>query len=598
MPRVIVADDSSLILKNYSFILEYLGVDFVLCHNGREALENFIREPADLVVLDVSMPIMDGLEACRQIRRLPQGIGVPVIIVSSMDDEEDILNGLDAGANDYLLKPIKEAHFIAKLRTFLKTSSLHKVDINMAKAQTIFAKNFQIERLLGYGAHSVVFLASDIRKSEQKVAIKLLREDIQSDQLIQDFFKTAEKLKSISSPYILKIFDFGQFNDRLYLIIEYADEGDLARIIKPRKLPEPEAVKLGLNMANALVDLESKHLIHMDIKPENIMCQNGVYKLGDFGFNTTKETATMPIDTQTWTTPAYLAPEFLSSTEVCHKSDVYSLGVTLYQVVTGDNPFLADKPVISMFRQVNLIPPSLKECNNKFTNYFSDTVNAMIAKDPEARPSAKKLVEIFTQLNGLWELTPEPQIDIAGQKPINTTRELEIPAEQSEKKIKNSLNKIVPKSPKRDLKSFSISQHRFDRHSRSSAVVLTTLKLLLILCVIASASFIGGSGLYRLIFSASAAAPPIGALTRVVCEKCAVQTTRRITDISECHCEKCGSPMRFLEECASCHYHFPLPPPPKDKENNLQEYVAWETQSKKCPKCDSTDTHPAKIPSK
>jgi len=113
MSRIVVADDDKLAHVIYRNILGKLGHDCELFDNGLKAVEAVERETPDLVILDYEMPVMDGCQACQAIRGLPEGINIPIIVVSANDAQEEILECLNAGANDYLVKPIKEAILVA-----------------------------------------------------------------------------------------------------------------------------------------------------------------------------------------------------------------------------------------------------------------------------------------------------------------------------------------------------------------------------------------------------------------------------------------------------------------------------------------------------
>ena len=139
MSKILVADDSILAQKSYEQMLEFLGYEVIMCSNGIEAVNAFMEQNPDLVILDVDMPAMNGFEACRKIRKTADGLNVPIIIVSAGDSEEDVVHGMNAGANDYLLKPVKESHLIAKLKTSLKFSMVHKDDLELVKHPVAFA---------------------------------------------------------------------------------------------------------------------------------------------------------------------------------------------------------------------------------------------------------------------------------------------------------------------------------------------------------------------------------------------------------------------------------------------------------------------------
>jgi len=399
MARIIVADDNLLIRKIYENTLQYMGHEYILCENGQIAYDEFCKDKTDLVILDMEMPIMNGLETCEKIRQLPEGISVPIIIVSAHEGEEDITRGLNAGANDYLIKPIKEAHLIAKLKSYLNVSALKDGDIHLVKKKVQLAGRYEFRRILGYGSNAVVFLAHDLQEGNVPVAIKLLKEDSEKESIVNAFFTTAEKVQRLNHPNILKIYHYGQFQQRLYVVLEYSPYGDLATMIKPAPFSESLLLKVALDIANGLSELSKNQLLHLDIKPENILIKDNQFKLADFGMVTERESATMPMNAGLWATMAYISPEYLTGdADLSIKSDIYSLGVTLYYAATGSNPFTSDKASVAMYNQLNLIPPAISDCVEDFSIPLSDLIQGMLNKNPEERPGIDELLSSLNEL--------------------------------------------------------------------------------------------------------------------------------------------------------------------------------------------------------
>ncbi len=398
MAKILIADDSLIARKSYESMLSGMGHEVVLSVDGRDAIEKFSLERPELLILDVDMPEVDGIAACREIRRDPNGLLTPIIIVSALDNENDIFRGLDAGANDYLIKPVKEAHLLTKLKNFLGIASLHKHDFELLKSATVFAGRYKIEKLLGLGVHASVFLASDQVKNNRQVALKLLRKNFASEDITRLLLDGARRLAEIDSPHIVKVLDTGQLTDRVYVVMELMSGGSLENILKSKLLSEFEATLLGYDLSCALKALEDKRIVHLDVKPGNILYGEN-YKLADFGVITPRNSGALPQSGEIWGTVAYVSPEYLTGGELTIKSDVYSLGITLYRAVTGDNPFDSDRPSVSMFRQMNLTPPPVTQFDPSISKYFSNTVQGMLDKDPESRPEPGELMEVFAGLD-------------------------------------------------------------------------------------------------------------------------------------------------------------------------------------------------------
>ncbi len=422
MARIIIADDDKVAQTIYRNAIDFMGHEPVIFSDGLAAVNDFRENSADLVILDNMMPVMHGIEACRQIRALPGGSGVPIIIVSGMDDESDILKGINAGANDYLLKPVKESHLFAKLKIFLRMSSLHKNDFELAKNHVVFSDRYRILKMLGYGTHSIVFLAEAVDDGNRKIALKLFKETPEVSEIFDSFLETAGKLRKLNSEYVLKFHEFGQCDGRLFVAMDYAPNGDLSKKIKGKVISQVEAAHLGLDIASAIRDISKEGIVHFDLKPENIMiAENGRFLLGDFGIITTRTGTTVPIRREIWSTLAYLPPEYFVEDQIyVEKSDIYSLGVTIYQALSGENPFQSEKAGAVMFCQVNLVPPDLRTLNPAFDDDLCRVLNLMLSKKSDLRPGVEDLIQAFSKILLRFKSNPEKAIPLTLLKrPVN-----------------------------------------------------------------------------------------------------------------------------------------------------------------------------------
>lgn len=218
---------------------------------------------------------------------------------------------------------------------------------------------YQVEKELGKGAMGVVYLGKD-PKIGRMVAIKTmaLSQEFEADELkdVKDrFFREAETAGRLSHPNIVSIFDAGEEHDLAYIAMEFVKGGDLTRYIKPQNLmPISEVLRLMADAADALDYAHSNSVVHRDIKPANMMLldEGKVIKLMDFGIariaDSSKTKTGMVLGT-----PSYMSPEQLSGKKVDGRSDLFSLGVTLYQLLTGSLPFQADSMATLMFKIAN-----------------------------------------------------------------------------------------------------------------------------------------------------------------------------------------------------------------------------------------------------
>lgn len=400
MPRIILAEDDKLIHKVYEKILRGEGYE-LSCHEcGTDALEDFKANSADLVIVDMEMPDMLGHEVCEAIRQLPEGTRVPIMIVSGHDDEEDIMKGLNAGANDYLLKPIKPTELKAKIAKLVEYSSGLHEDLDLARNKFVVFGKYRLSKLIGNGAHSCVFLAEALG-GDGSFAVKTLKSDIPDfKSFIESFMDASRKLMAMDCPELVKVYECGQQADHYFMVMERADGGTLGERLKNSgPLSEREAARVGANVLKALKALEENQIFHMDVKPDNIMIVDGNYKLGDIGFAKRAGAETTKLSEELWGTPDYLSPEKISGDKsLASSADVYALGVTLYQAVSGANPFHMGNAASTMYSQLNSTPAPLFGAVKGISVEFSSLVAQMLQKNPAERPALATLATQFAAL--------------------------------------------------------------------------------------------------------------------------------------------------------------------------------------------------------
>jgi len=250
---------------------------------------------------------------------------------------------------------------------------------------------YQVEKELGKGAMGVVYLGKD-PKIGRMVAIKTmaLSQEFEADEL-QDvkerFFREAETAGRLSHPNIVSIFDAGEEHDLAYIAMEFVKGGDLTRHIKPNTLlPVTEVLRLMADAADALDYAHSNSVVHRDIKPANMMllAESQVIKLMDFGIariaDSSKTKTGMVLGT-----PSYMSPEQLAGKKVDGRSDLFSLGVTTYQLLTGSLPFQADSMATLMFKIANEMHASALIVRPDLPPALTAIIDRVLAKNYEQR---------------------------------------------------------------------------------------------------------------------------------------------------------------------------------------------------------------------
>jgi serine/threonine protein kinase len=229
-------------------------------------------------------------------------------------------------------------------------------------AEKSFFGNYELERELGHGGMGTVYLARDPGLN-RTVALKILKADLSHDPAFaQRFLEEVEVTASLAHPNIIRVYTMGEQDGRLYLVMEHLDQPGLEqRMDQSGKISERDVLEIGIGVASALqFAFEETGMIHRDIKPGNILFGRGnIPKLADFGLAAGARSALGQQD-EIWGTPYYVSPERLNREEEDIRSDLYSLGATLYHAMAGRAPFEAETAEEVAKRHLLDRPPPLR----------------------------------------------------------------------------------------------------------------------------------------------------------------------------------------------------------------------------------------------
>ena len=258
--------------------------------------------------------------------------------------------------------------------------------------------NYQLERELGQGGMGTVYLAKDSGLNRY-VALKILRSDLGDDpSFSRKFLEEVEVTASLAHPNIIRVFTLGEQEGRLYLVMEHLDEPSLEnRMDKQTKVSEREVLEIGIGIASALQFAhEETGLIHRDIKPGNILFGRGnIPKLADFGLAAGARSALGQQD-EIWGTPYYVSPERLLREPEDIRSDIYSLGATLYHAIAGRPPFEAETAEEVAKRHISDRPPPLLSFCSDAQEQTVITLDRCLAKKTSSRWTS--YTELISQL--------------------------------------------------------------------------------------------------------------------------------------------------------------------------------------------------------
>lgn len=280
---------------------------------------------------------------------------------------------------------------------------------------------YQIVEPLGQGGMGSVYLAERL-PDEFEVAIKIIRLEHAGNPTVHErFIREVRHTTSISSPHVVRIFDTGMSPDgRVYLVMERLEGETLTERLRRRPpLRGLEAMHIARDVARALAAAHDTGVIHRDLKPDNIfICRDGTVKVVDFGIakafageeRRRRHLVSEPSLTEAHRvvgTPVYMSPEVITKDGLSPASDLYSLGVILYEAMVGEPPFYEEDAIGTMYRHLHETPRRLREVDPKLEipGALETLVRDLLAKKPEDRPSSA--VEVVRRLEAIMRVMRE-----------------------------------------------------------------------------------------------------------------------------------------------------------------------------------------------
>ena len=256
----------------------------------------------------------------------------------------------------------------------------------------VIAGRYELLELLGKGGMGVVYRAAD-RELSLAVALKILRPKLSYDPEFIEMFKREVTLaRMLSHPNIIKIYDLNRMGNMWFVSMEYLQGEEVKDvIIREGKLTSERVQHIGLQMLSALSHSHSRNLIHSDVKPQNIFIDDkGHATLVDFGIARTMSSHSK--DQVVYGTPGYISPEQITGNPATPCSDIYSLGISLYEMLTGRMPFEEDSMDLILESQLKTTPPPPSHFSPEVPKWMDSLVMKMMARKPVDRFATAELV--------------------------------------------------------------------------------------------------------------------------------------------------------------------------------------------------------------
>lgn len=290
--------------------------------------------------------------------------------------------------------------------------------------EELLGGRYRLIEVVGGGGMAIVYRALDTFL-DRSVAIKVMRKELLEDPtFVERFRQEAQAVARLSHPNIVSIYDVGESSQGYYIVMEFVEGSTLKTIIESGPLSVAAALDYGRQIADALIEAHNKKIIHRDIKPHNILItSSGRVKVTDFGIARAMTQATL-VHTGTIIGSAhYFSPEQARGAFLDARSDIYSLGVVLYEMLSGVLPFDGTSPIAVAIKHIQDTPPAINELRPEIPTNVASIITRAMAKDPSQRyQSAEDMKQdiIKAEKDVEPKITPTP---LPLEKPVEVSQE-------------------------------------------------------------------------------------------------------------------------------------------------------------------------------
>ncbi|MGE3372920.1 MAG: response regulator [Vicinamibacteria bacterium] len=412
------------------------GFNVLSAEGGRQALRLLDSHPIDLVLLDIMMPDVSGIDVLREVRKSRSPEDLPIIMATAKSDSDDVVEALELGANDYVTKPLDFPVVLARLQSQLRgrasraakdareeaLAARRLLDGPEVRPGGVLADRYRLESRIGAGAFGTVYRAIHL-ELDAPVAVKVLQAgmDTAPDALAR-FRREGISACRVRHPNAVSVLDFGITPSGVaYLVMELLDGHSLLEeLLRKRTLPPGRCARLLIPVCDVLATAHDTGVIHRDVKPSNIFLQRTpvgeIVKVLDFGIAKIAGEAalgqSLTVEGSILGTPAYMAPERFGGRGYDGRSDVYALGISLYQMLEGRLPFMSSaEPMAVAMMHINEPPPPLTRLASPAREEMQRLLDWTLAKKPPERPSARELGAALAQV--VDRLGDDPRLALA-----------------------------------------------------------------------------------------------------------------------------------------------------------------------------------------
>ena len=305
----------------------------------------------------------------------------------------------------------------------------------VTKGQLINGR-YEVIRSIGEGGMANVYLGYD-KILDRNVAIKVLRGDLANDEkFVRRFQREALSASSLSHPNIVAMYDVGEDDGLYYIVMEYVEGKTLKQLLKKRgSLTLSEAIDIMLQLTDGMAHAHDSYIVHRDLKPQNIMIQDdGQIKITDFGIAMALNSTQLTQTNSVMGSVHYLPPEQAAGKGATIKSDIYSMGIIFYELLTGELPFKGDSAVEIALKQMKEPLPDVHKLNNDIPQSIENIILKATAKNPKNRYDDAKSMhdDLLTALND-DRINEEPYVYPYPEHEVDETTKVMKPIKDEEK---------------------------------------------------------------------------------------------------------------------------------------------------------------------
>ena len=364
----------------------------------------------------------------------------------------------------------------------------------LSKGQKI-NNRYEIVKSIGEGGMANVYLAND-KILDRKVAVKVLRGDLSSDdRFIRRFQREALSVSNLSHPNIVEVYDVGEEDGQYYIVMEYIEGKTLKQLLKKREsLTLPEVIDIMTQLTDGISHAHESYIIHRDIKPQNIMIEDdGRIKITDFGIAMALNATQLTQTNSVMGSVHYLPPEQASGKAATVKSDIYSLGILMYELLTGTVPFKGDNAVEIALKHMKDKIPSIRKQDPSIPQSVENILLKAAAKNPRNRYDTAKemhddLLTCLTEEHANdKKITFEyPENDIDDSTPIATNKPPKKKVEKPSESVSEDTEDLATEIKQEDIEENQENDEEsdsFDENKKRNTLIIILASFFLLLLI-------------------------------------------------------------------------------------------------------------------